>query len=67
MPPWVTILIIALGGALLLEGSVYTLFPGGMKKAMQEMQNLPENQLRIAGIIAALIGVTLIYLLMPKT
>ncbi len=67
MPPWVTILIIALGGALLLEGSVYALFPGGMKKAMQEMQSLPENQLRIAGIIAALIGTVLIYLLMPKT
>ena len=67
MPPWVTILIIALGGALLLEGSVYALFPGAMKKVMQEMQSLPENQLRIAGIVAAIVGVVLIYLLMPKT
>ena len=57
------ILLIALGGAFLLEGSLYALAPGLMKQAMREMQNLPENALRIGGLIMAVIGVALVWLL----
>ena len=66
MPNWVTVLVIAVGGAMLLEGAMYALFPGPMKKAMQEVQNVPENVLRAVGIGIAGFGVMIIYLLMPK-
>lgn len=66
MPNWVTVFVIAVGGAMLLEGAMYALFPGPMKKAMVEIQNTPENVLRAAGIGIAAFGVLLIYFLMPK-
>jgi len=66
MPNWVTILVIAVGGAMFLEGAMYALFPGPMKKAMVEIQNTPEGVLRAAGIAIAAFGVILLYFLMPK-
>lgn len=66
MPSWVTILVIAVGGAMLLEGAMYALFPGPMKKAMQEVQNVPEHILRAVGIGIAAFGVMIVYFLMPR-
>ncbi|NNC36836.1 MAG: DUF2065 domain-containing protein [Acidimicrobiales bacterium] len=66
MPNWVTILVIAIGGAMLLEGAMYALFPGPMKKAMQEVQNVPESMLRAVGIGIAAFGVMIVYFLMPR-
>ncbi len=66
MPSWVTVLIIAVGGAMLLEGAVYALFPGGMKRAMREMIDMPEGQLRIAGLVVAGIGLAIVYFLLPR-
>ncbi|PHS39944.1 MAG: hypothetical protein COA91_04750 [Robiginitomaculum sp.] len=66
MPSWATVLIIAIGGAMLVEGAVYALFPGGMKRAMREMMDMPEGQLRIAGLVVAAIGLALIYFLLPR-
>ncbi len=66
MPSWVTILVIAIGGAMLLEGAVYALFPGGMKRAMREMMDMPENQLRMAGLVVSAIGLGLVYFLLPR-
>ena len=66
MPSWATVLIIALGGAMLLEGAVYALFPRGMKRAMREIMNMPEGQLRSGGLIVAAIGLALIVLIVPN-
>jgi len=66
VPSWVTVLIIAVGGAMLLEGAVYALFPGGMKRAMREMIDMPEGQLRIAGLVVAGIGLAIVYFLLPR-
>ncbi|MBL4853247.1 MAG: DUF2065 domain-containing protein [Robiginitomaculum sp.] len=66
MPSWVTVLVIAVGGAMLLEGAAYALFPGGMKRAMREMMDMPEGQLRISGLVVAGIGLALIYFLLSK-
>ena len=66
MPNWATILVIAIGGAMLLEGAMYALFPGPMKKAMLEIQNAPESLLRTAGIGIAFFGVLIVYFLMPR-
>jgi len=66
MPSWVTVLIIAIGGAMLIEGSAYALFPKGMKRAMREILEMPENQLKNGGLIVAMIGLVLIVLLVPR-
>ncbi|PHQ66862.1 MAG: hypothetical protein COB92_06465 [Robiginitomaculum sp.] len=66
MPGWATVLIIALGGAMLLEGAVYALFPGGMKRAMREIMDMPDGQLRSGGLIIAAIGLTIIVVLLQK-
>ena len=62
-----SIFVIAICGAMALEGVVYALFPGPMKRAMMQMQSMPENTLRVAGMMIAAIGLAFIYLLMPKT
>lgn len=51
---------------MLLEGAAYALFPGGMKRAMREMMDMPEGQLRISGLVVAGIGLALIYFLLSK-
>ncbi len=66
MPSWVIVLIIALGGAMLLEGAVYALFPSGMKRAMREIMEMPEGQLRSGGLIIATIGLAIIVVLLQK-
>ena len=66
MSSWVTIMVIAVGGAMLLEDAMYALFPGPMKKAMLEMQSVPENILRGVGLGIATLGLVIIYLLVPK-
>jgi len=66
MPGWATVLIIALGGAMLLEGAVYALFPGGMKRAMREIMDMPDGRLRSGGLIIAAIGLTIIVVLLQK-
>lgn len=66
MQNWMTVIIIAVGGAMLLEGALYALFPGPMKKAMLEVQNVPDHVLRAVGIGIAVFGVLVVYFLMPK-
>lgn len=51
---------------MLLEGAVYALFPRGMKRAMREIMNMPEGQLRSGGLIVAAIGLALIVLIVPN-
>lgn len=51
---------------MLLEGAVYALFPGGMKRAMREIMDMPDGQLRSGGLIIAAIGLTIIVVLLQK-
>jgi len=53
----------ALGLAIALEGILYALFPDGMKRMMMQILALPSQNIRSAGITAALIGVTLVWLI----
>lgn len=66
MPNWMTVIVIAIGGAMLLEGAMYALFPGPMKKAMQDIQNVPEHILRAVGIGIAACGIFVVYFLLPR-
>ena len=54
-------LIIAIGLLLFIEGGLYALFPSKMKNMLKNIEKLPVNQLRISGLIFALIGFGIIW------
>lgn len=55
-------LVTAIGLALVAEGLLYGGFPDFAKRMAQEVQNLPETTLRLAGIGAMAVGVILVWL-----
>ncbi len=58
-----TDLLTALALVLVIEGVVYSLFPAAMKRLMNQVLGLPASDLRAAGLIAAILGVGLVWLL----
>lgn len=55
-------LLAALGLAIAIEGLVYAIFPDAMKRFMAQVQSQPANQLRRAGLVAAVVGVFVVWL-----
>jgi uncharacterized protein YjeT (DUF2065 family) len=53
-------LITALGLMLVMEGAIYALFPEGMKRMMAQMQTMPPQHLRLAGLTLAIIGFAIV-------
>lgn len=51
-----TDLLTALGLMLVLEGSIYALFPEAMKRVTAQTSLLAPGQLRMIGLILALVG-----------
>ncbi len=58
-----TDLLVALGLVMVIEGLLYALFPEGMKRMMQLLLTLPSEQVRSAGLVFAVIGVGIVWLL----
>ena len=54
-------LIIAFGLLLFIEGILYALFPSKMKNMLKAIEKMEVNQLRIGGLIFALIGFAIIW------
>ena len=54
-------LIIAIGLLLFLEGILYALFPSKMKNMLKAIEKMQVNQLRIGGLLFALIGFVIIW------
>ena len=54
-------LVIALGLFLFIEGILYALFPSKMKNMLKMVEKLPVSQLRIGGLMFALIGFLIIW------
>jgi uncharacterized protein len=54
--------IVALGLFFALEGLVLAAFPDGAKHMMKTVLAAPNAQLRIAGIVSAVIGVLIVWL-----
>lgn len=52
----------ALGLAVVLEGLCWTLFPGGMRRALLSLLPLPESRLRIVGLAALALGLLVVWL-----
>jgi uncharacterized protein YjeT (DUF2065 family) len=53
----------ALALVLVIEGGLYALFPQGMRRMMVQMQEVPEQRLRLMGVIGAVLGVIGVWLL----
>ena len=56
------LLLCLLGLVLIVEGLPYFAFPDKMKKYLQQIQQLPDNQLRIIGFVAMCCGLLLTYI-----
>ena len=54
-------LIIAIGLLLFIEGILYALFPLKMKNMLKIVEKLPVSQLRISGLLFALIGFVIVW------
>jgi uncharacterized protein YjeT (DUF2065 family) len=51
-----------IGMVLVIEGIPYIAFPKGMKKMAKQMENIPNKALQITGLIAALLGLGIVYI-----
>ncbi len=54
-------LIIAFGLFLFIEGLLYAIFPSKMKSMLKKLDLINDNQLRIGGLIFAILGFLIIY------
>ena len=54
-------LIIAFGLFLFIEGILYAIFPSKMKNMIKKIELIKNGQLRVAGLIFAVIGFIIIY------
>ena len=56
-------LLVALGLLLFIEGILYALFPSKMKNMLKKINTLDEAQLRIGGLVFAIIGFVIVWYL----
>ena len=56
-------LVIAFGLFLFIEGILYALFPAKMKTMLKKLELVKDSQLRSGGLIFAVIGFIIIYLI----
>ena len=54
-------LAIAFGLFLFVEGILYALFPSKMKSMLKKLDLINDNQLRMGGLIFAVLGFIIIY------
>jgi hypothetical protein len=54
--------IAALALVLVIEGLVFAAFPAASKRAMALMLETPESQLRAVGVVSAVLGVLVVWL-----
>ena len=54
--------LVAIGLVFALEGILFAAFPGAVKQAMVHVTETPDATLRIIGIVSAVVGVILVWL-----
>jgi uncharacterized protein YjeT (DUF2065 family) len=54
--------LVALGLVLALEGLVFAASPGAAKRAMANVLETPDSSLRIIGLVSAVFGVFVVWL-----
>ena len=52
----------AIGLLFVIEGILLAAFPGGAKRTMAIVLDMPDGPLRLAGIVSALVGVVIVWL-----
>ncbi|MBB4002252.1 DUF2065 family protein [Aurantimonas endophytica] len=55
-------LVVALGLLLVIEGVAYCLIPTQMRDMARRIQAMPDGTLRAVGLVAAVFGVALVWL-----
>lgn len=55
--------VFAIGLVLAFEGLLCAAFPGAMRKAMLEASQLPESPMRLVGLVSAVLGIALLWLI----
>jgi uncharacterized protein YjeT (DUF2065 family) len=53
----------ALGLVFVIEGLVFAAFPDMAKRAMAHVMHTPDGSLRLVGLISALLGLALIWII----
>ena len=53
----------ALALILVIEGAVYALFPDAMKRMLARVTMVPAGSLRVAGLVSAVAGVVIVWLI----
>ena len=56
-----TDLLAAVGLVLAIEGTLYAVAPGGLKAMMRAMQDVPEQTLRLVGVVVLAVGVGVVW------
>jgi len=56
-------LIVAIGLVLVIEGLLWSLFPGLGRKLLEASAGTPESSLRMAGAVAVALGVAVVWLI----
>ena len=56
-------LVIAFGLFLFIEGILHSLFPAKMKSMLKKIEIVKDSQLRLGGLIFAVIGFVIVYLI----
>ena len=55
-------LLTALGLVLVIEGLLYALVPGQLRRMLHVVQDLSDDQLRVGGVSAIALGVVIVWL-----
>lgn len=55
--------LVAIGLLLVIEGTLYAAFPGGLKRMMTMVQDIPDQSLRSGGVAAIALGVAVVWLI----
>lgn len=55
-----TIVLIAIGGTLAIEGVLWAVFPRQIKEMYQQMLAMPERTLHLAGLMSVAVGVAVL-------
>ncbi len=55
--------LVAIGLLLVIEGTLYAAFPGGLKRMMTMVQDIPDQSLRSGGVAAIAVGVAVVWLI----
>lgn len=55
--------LVALGLVFVLEGLVFAAFPEMTKRAMESVLHVPDQMLRLVGIVSALVGLILVWIM----